>query len=68
MLPARGAQQAEQRDIRGRVGQHIGCIRDRDAPRRGGIHIDMLIAHRIGRNGLYRVRQAVDNLAGKPLG
>ena len=42
--PARGGQQQREREVGGRVGQHVGRVADRDPARGGGVDVDVVVA------------------------
>ena len=57
-----GPQQAEQGDVGGGVGQHVGRVADGDVALGGGRDVDMLVAHREGGDHADRGRQGGDRL------
>ncbi len=66
---ARGAQQAEHRDVGGGVGQHVRRVADHDVALGRGGHVDMLVADREGgdhadRGGQGGDRRGVQRVAG----
>lgn len=58
--PAGSAENEQEGDIRGRIGQHVGRVADDDAPALAGLEVDVFVADRECGDDADRVRQPGD--------
>jgi len=60
--PPRRPQHAQHGDVGGGIGQHVGRVAHQDAALGRRRHVDMLVAHREGRDHPHRGRQLADGV------
>ena len=64
---ARRRQQQRERQVGGRLGQHVRRVPDRDTSRGGGVDVDVVVAHRVVRDRA-QMRAVLDQRGVHPVG